>query len=46
MKSFEMALPRSVEEAVKLLPAEIGDDRARLLAGRHALACFRRHDLG
>jgi xanthine dehydrogenase YagS FAD-binding subunit len=33
MKSFEMALPRSVDEAVRLLPAKIGDDRARLLAG-------------
>ena len=33
MKPFEMALPRSVEEATRLLPDTIGDDRARLLAG-------------
>ena len=34
MKPFEMALPRSVEEATRLLPDTIGDDRAAFAAVR------------
>jgi xanthine dehydrogenase YagS FAD-binding subunit len=45
MKAFELQNPKTIEEAVALLPKEEGDDSARLLAGGQDLLTELKHHL-
>ena len=45
MKAFELQNPKTIQEAVALLPKEEGDDSARLLAGGQDLLTELKHHL-